>query len=169
MNNCYECGTKLTQKIDNEGQLIQYCDNCKQFRYPIFNTAISTAVVNKSKDKVILIKQYGKDDYILVAGYVTKGESAEQTVVREVKEELRLDVVDFEYMRSEYFAGSNTLMLNFISIVDDEDLSHIAEDEVDKATWFTFDEARKNIKKGSLAEKFLLKILDKLEQEKVSV
>ena len=72
-------------------------------------------------------------------------------------------------MRSEYFAGSNTLMLNFISIVDDEYLAHIAEDEVDKATWFTFDQARKNIKKGSLAEKFLLKILDKLEQENLSV
>ena len=110
----------------------------------------------------LLIKQYGKNDYILVAGYVNKGESAEQTIVREVKEELRLDVIDYEYMRSEYFEKSNTLMMNFISVVEDDDLSNIS-DEVDKATWFSFEEARQNIKKGSLAEKFLIKILEKLE------
>lgn len=165
MNNCYECGEKLVLKIDNEGNEIQYCENCKSFRYPIFNTAISTAIVNKSKNKVILIKQYGGNDYILVAGYVNKGESAEETVIREVKEELRLDVINCEYMRSEYFAKSNTLMLNFISVVEDEDLSNISN-EVDKATWFSFDEARENIKQGSLAEKFLLKILEKLEKNK---
>lgn len=165
MKNCYECGDELVLKIDNEGNEVQYCENCKMFRYPIFNTAIITAVINKSKDKVILIKQYGKKDYILVAGYVNKGESAENTVIREVKEELRLDVIDCEYMRSEYFAKSNTLMLNFISIVEDEDLSNISN-EVDKANWFSFDEARKNIKSGSLAEKFLLKILEKLEKNK---
>lgn len=162
MNNCYECGEKLVFKIDNEGNKIQYCNNCKAFRYPIFNTAIITAVINKSKNKVLLIKQYGKNDYILVAGYVNKGESAEQTIVREVKEELRLDVIDYEYMRSEYFEKSNTLMMNFISVVEDDDLSNIS-DEVDKATWFSFEEARQNIKKGSLAEKFLIKILDRLE------
>lgn len=165
MNNCYECGEKLVFKIDNEGNKIQYCEKCKSFRYPIFNTAMSTAIVNKSKNKVILIKQYGRDGYILVAGYVNRGESVEQTVAREVKEELRLDIIDCEYMRSEYFEKSNTLMLNFISVVEDEDLSNIS-DEVDKATWFSFDEARKNIKKGSLAEKFLLRILDKLEGSK---
>ena len=113
---------------------------------------------------MLLIKQYGKNDYILVAGYVNKGESAEQTIVREVKEELRLDVIDYEYMRSEYFEKSNTLMMNFISVVEDDDLSNIS-DEVDKATWFSFEEARQNIKKGSLAEKFLIKILDKLESK----
>ncbi|WP_455542201.1 NAD(+) diphosphatase [Intestinibacter sp.] len=165
MNNCYECGEKLGLKKDNEGTEVQYCESCGAFRYPIFNTAMSTAIVNKSKDKVILIKQYGKDDYILVAGYVNKGESVEQTVAREVKEELRLDIINCEYMRSEYFEKSNTLMLNFISVVEDEDLSKIS-DEVDKATWFSFDDARKNIKKGSLAEKFLIKILEKLESAK---
>lgn len=164
MNNCYECGEKLILKIDNEGNKVQYCENCKAFRYPIFNTAIITAVVNKSKNKVLLIKQYGKNDYILVAGYVNKGESSEQTIVREVKEELRLDVIDYEYMRSEYFEKSNTLMMNFISVVEDDDLSNIS-DEVDKANWFSFEEARQNIKKGSLAEKFLIKILDKLESK----
>lgn len=165
MNNCYECGKKLIFKIDNEGNKIQYCESCKSFRYPIFNTAIITAVVNKSKDKVVLIKQYGKEDYILVAGYVNKGEGAEETVVREVREELRLDVIDYEYMRSQYFEKSNTLMLNFISVVENDDLSNISK-EVDKATWFSFDEAKQNIKNGSLAEKFLLKILEKLEKNK---
>lgn len=165
MNNCYECGDKLIIKIDNEGNEIQYCESCKKFRYPIFNTAIITVVFNREMDKILLIKQYGRKDYILVAGYVNKGESAEHALIREVKEELLLDVVNYKYMKSEFFEKSNTLMLNFISVVDDEDISHIS-DEVDKATWFSLEEARNNIKPGSLAEKFLINILNQIDKIK---
>ena len=47
--------------------------------------------------KILLIQQYGKARNILVAGYVNKGESAEEAVVREVKEETGLTVVDYRF------------------------------------------------------------------------
>ncbi|BBF43651.1 NADH pyrophosphatase [Lachnospiraceae bacterium KM106-2] len=161
MNYCMECGTKLTKKfLKNEG-MIPYCDTCKEFRFPVFNTAVSMIVMNEEQDKILLIKQYGGDDYILVAGYVNQGENAEHAVVREVKEEVGLDVLNLHFNKSEYYKKSNTLMLNFTCIVEEKPFA-LAEDEVDHAEWFSLEEARAKIEKGNLAQRFLIHYLDNL-------
>lgn len=160
MKYCVECGTKLYKKeLEGEG-MIPYCDHCKEYRFPIFNTACSMVVLNKTKDKILLIQQYGRKFYILVAGYVNKGECAEETVKREVKEEVGLDVIECGFNMSKYYAKSNTLMLNFYCVVEDEDLSGMTS-EVDRADWFSIEDARKNIREGSLAQEFLVNFLDK--------
>lgn len=161
MNYCLDCGTKLVLKECGEEGLIPFCDSCGVFRFPVFSTAMSTAVLNRELNKVLLIQQYNRKNYILLAGYVNKGENAEETLVREVKEEAGLDIIAYEYMRSEYFAPSNTLMLNYMSVADTEDLSRMS-DELDHAAWFTLEEAAEAIMKGSLAERFLLNIIDRL-------
>ena len=156
---CIECGTKLIDKfLDNEG-MIPYCENCGEYRFPPFSTACSMIVLNPDRDKILLIKQYGRDRNILVAGYINKGEDAETTVRREVKEEIGLDLTELHYNKSSYFERSNTLMLNFWCVADSEDLSG-TNFEVDKAGWFTFEDAKENITHGSLAEKFLLNFFD---------
>ena len=91
MEYCMECGTKLTERfLKNEG-MVPFCEQCNAYRFPVFSVAVSMEVLHPDKDKVLLIKQYGKDRYILVAGYINKGESAEHTVVREVREEIGRD------------------------------------------------------------------------------
>ncbi|MGG1615556.1 NAD(+) diphosphatase [Paenibacillus sp. NRS-1782] len=162
MKYCYECGTKLMVKeCEGEGP-IPYCNTCQVFRFPIFSTAISTAVINRQRDKVLLIQQYNIKDFILLAGYVNKGESAEQTLVREVMEEVGLQVDEYKYMRSEYFDRTHTLMLNFVSIVNDDKLDVLSA-EVDQARWFTLEEAKQAVLKNSLAESFLLTIIQQIE------
>lgn len=155
MKYCIECGSKLiTKYLEGEGD-IPYCNNCRTYRFPIFNTAVSMIVLNSKKDKILLIKQYGGKDYILVAGYVNKGENAENAVVREVKEEIGMDVLELNYNKSMYYEKSNTLMINFTCVALDESLENITK-EVDEAKWFSFEDAKNNIKKDSLAEHFLL-------------
>ncbi|GGG00359.1 NTP pyrophosphohydrolase [Paenibacillus albidus] len=169
MKYCHECGTELLLKDCNGEGEVPFCKACGSFRFPVFSTAVSTAVLNKEMNKILLIKQYNRPDYILLAGYVNKGEDAESTVVREVKEEVGLDIISYQYMRSLYFEPSNTLMLNFISVADSEDLSRMDRTEVDDAAWFTFEEAARNIKKNSLAETFLLAIIKSLDAGKVTL
>lgn len=155
MKYCYECGTKLIKKeLEGEG-IIPYCTKCEQYRFPIFSTAVSMIVQNPQKDKILLIQQYNTKNNVLVAGYINKGEFAENAVIREIKEEIGLDVTELKFNKSEYFKPSNTLMLNFSCVVSDEDLSVINTDEVDKAQWFSFDDAKANIMPNSLAERFL--------------
>lgn len=159
MKYCMECGCELTEKyLDNEG-MIPFCSECNEYRFPVFSTAVSMVVMNKNQNKILLIKQYGKDNFVLVAGYVNKGEDAETAVVREVSEELGLDVVGLTFNKSQYFKPSNTLMLNFSCVVSDECLDNV-NDEVDYAEWFSFDDARKNIMDKSLAKEFLENFLD---------
>jgi len=157
---CDECGTKLIQKeLDREG-IVPYCPECRQFRFPMYNTAVSMIVVDESDQKILLIKQYGKDAYILVAGYVNRTESLEQAVVREVLEETGMHVSRIQFNRTEFFEPSNTLMCNFTAYVNNSSELHPNE-EVDSWSWFSFEEARRNIKPGSLAAAFLNSWLDR--------
>lgn len=154
MEFCQVCGNKLTDRyLKNEG-MIPYCEHCKEYRFRMFNVAISAIVYDPSGENILLIQQYGKQDNILVAGYVNLGENAERALVREIKEELGLDVTDYQFNATEYFARSNTLMINFACHVDSSDLSRVNE-EIDYSKWYPVKEAADNILHGSLAEKFL--------------
>jgi len=153
-----ECGHVLVEKyLENEG-MIPYCEHCQEFRFPMFNVGVSMIVKNH-KDEVLLIKQYGKDRYVLVAGYVNICENAEHAAIREVKEEIGLDVVDIYFNKSEYYQPTNTLMFNFECLVESDDLSQINE-EVDEAKWFDQEEIL-DFMKCSLAKKFLSHWLEK--------
>ncbi len=158
MNYCMQCGTRLHLKHhDTEGE-VPYCDSCQAFRYPVFNTAVSMLVLSERRDRIILIQQYGRPFYVLVAGYVNKGEDAEAAAAREVREELGLTVRSVSFNHSHYFAPTNTLMLNFTVTVDEEE-AHPNE-EVDSWRWFSLEEARRAIKPESLARAFLIGYLD---------
>ena len=100
MKYCMHCGHKLDEKYLMGEGMVPYCPECQEFRFPVYNTAVSMIVMNKELDKVLLIKQYGRDSYILVAGYVNKGEDAEDAVKREIGEELGLQVLECHFNRS---------------------------------------------------------------------
>ena len=153
MRYCMHCGHKLDEKYLMGEGMVPYCPNCEEFRFPVYNTAVSMIVMNKELDRVLLIKQYGRDSYILVAGYVNKGEDAEDAVSREIKEEMGLKVLECHFNRSHYFAPSNTLMLNFTAIVEEQDAD--PNTEIDAYKWFSIEEARANIRDKSLAQVFL--------------
>jgi NAD+ diphosphatase len=160
MIHCMECGAKLTKKfLESEGKEISFCPVCKEFRFPVFNAAVSMIVTNQAQDKILLIRQYGRPRYILVAGYINQGEDAEEAVCREIREEVGLHVENVHFNQSHYYAPSNTLMLNFVAVVSDEQVRN--NWEVDDYAWFSPEEARRNIASGSLAETFLLEYLEK--------
>lgn len=164
MKYCEHCGNELILKnIEKEGQ-IPYCSFCDKLYFPLFNTAVSMIALNPRKDKILLIKQYGKERNILVAGYVNKTENVEETLCREMKEEIGRKVVSYRYMKSSYYEKTNTLMLNFAVVLDSEVLD-IDQEEVDEACWYSFEEAKKHIAQDSLAQEFLLNFLDKIIKE----
>lgn len=160
MKYCEKCGHPLITKQCQQDGMIPYCEQCQEFRFPMFNSAISAIVMNPQKDKILLIQQYKKHDYILIAGYINKGENAKQTLIREIKEEVNLNVIDYIYNDNEYYEKTNTLMHNYIAIVDSEDYQ--LTDEVDFAKWLTIEEAAQMIRPHSLAQHFLHKAVDNI-------
>ena len=158
-NYCCECGTKLIEKeLENEG-MVPFCPNCEQYRFPQYNVAVSMIVINRADDKILLIRQYGRPFFILVAGYVSRGESLEDAVRREVREETGMTVGSLKFNRTQFYEKSDVLMCNFTCFVDDTSEFH-PNYEIDSYSWFSREEARKNIRPDSLAEYFLVSYLD---------
>ena len=156
---CFECGTALIEKeLENEG-FVPYCPKCEQFRFPMYNVAVSMIVINEQNGEILLIKQYGRPHYVLVAGYVNRGEQVEHAVGREIKEETGMTVSRIKFNRTSFFEPSNTLMCNFTAFVKDAS-ELLTNAEIDSYQWFSPEEARKNIRPDSLAEKFLNAYLD---------
>ena len=155
MEYCYKCGEKLIQKECfncgiSEG-MVPYCPKCQEFRFPIFNSAVSMIVFNPNFSKILLIKQYGRDKNILVAGYVNRGECLEET---------NLEVEFFHFNESKFFEKSNSLINNFIVQTKDENFE--LSKEVDYGKWYEIEEAKREILPNSLAEYFLNQAIKKL-------
>ena len=152
MNYCYCCGSKLVLKECNNDGLVPFCEKCNEFRFPIFNTAVSMVVLNPSRDKTLFIKQYGKGLNWLVAGYVNKTESAEDACRRELFEEVGLFVENMYFQKSMYFSKTNTLVFNYVVICSD--MNVICNEEVDEYNWYSLDEGMDMIARGGLAFEF---------------
>lgn len=162
---CTECGEKLTLMFCKGEGLVPYCKNCADFRFPQFATAVSMVVTNRAKDKILLARNLNEDDFVLFAGYVKKGETAEKAVVREFKEETKLNTVKYRYMSSRYHEPKNVLMLNYLMIAEDGE-PEIDANELAEVKWFTFDEAVGAIRKDSTAEAFLKSALPEIKNYK---
>lgn len=132
---------------------VPFCDFCGEFRFPFFNSAVVMAIVNKQQDQMLLVRQFGDERYYLVAGYVDQGETAEHAVSREVSEETGLTVTKMLYHRSHYYEPSNTLMMFYTAIVEDEPIR--PNEEVDDYQWFPIREACLEIPKHALAIELL--------------
>jgi NAD+ diphosphatase len=70
-----------------------------------------------------------------LAGFVEPGESIEETVRREVFEEVGVKVGNLEYMGSQPWPFPNSLMLGFLAEYESGDLV-LQEDEISEAGWF---------------------------------
>lgn len=160
MGFCQHCGTQLVEKmLEHEGQ-VPYCENCQAFRFSQHDLAVSMIVYDEQMQKILLIQQYYMRQYILVAGYVNKGEKLEEAVKREVLEETCLTVEIIAFNASSFYEKNQVLMVNFVcraKKASDLKLNH----EVEAANWFHPDQAKEAILSPSLAKNFLLNWLDK--------
>lgn len=117
-------------------------------------------VYDEQMQKILLIQQCRMRQYILVAGYVNKGEKLKEAVKREVLEETGLTVETIAFNASSFYEKNQVLMVNFVcrtKKASDLKLNH----EVEAANWFHPDQAKEAILSPSLAKNFLLNWLDK--------
>ena len=146
MRYCPVCGTMLTEKNDVMGGSVLRCEICGEERFPMYSTAVSAAVWNGDRTKLLLIRQYGGEQPVFPAGYVDKGETAEEAVIRELREELGLTVQSLRFVRSRFYAPSETLMLHYDAAVQETEAS--PNHEVDGWCWFPPEEADELIRGG---------------------
>ncbi len=156
---CEKCGNELTTKFLEYEGMVPFCENCNEYRFMSFNSAVSAFIFNPNMTKVLLIKQYNTDFFRLVAGYVNKGESLEQTLYRELGEEIGRIPMEFTFNKSEYFEKSNTLISNFIVKLTSEDI--FPNHEIDYYEWINVEDVSKNLDNAKLAKKLWIYYLNK--------
>ena len=130
---CGRCGSKTELKKEERATV---CPKCNLVIYPKISPAIIVAITCNNKILLAKGKHYKSDLYSLVAGYVDIGESIEETVVREVKEEVGLDIKKLKYFKSQPWPFSASVMLGFTAEADDAQQIVIEEAEIKEAGWF---------------------------------
>ena len=157
---CPYCGEKsVLKEIGDEG-MIPYCAQCETPLWDMFMTSIICAVVNEENEVALLRQNYvTTTSHVCVAGVMKMGESAEETVMREIKEELGQDVISLEYIQSYPFERKEMLMLGFKANVKKQPF--VLSGEVDAAEWVPFSEALGKLREGSIAWQLVKQVIEK--------
>lgn len=134
---CGRCGRRMKQ---DQKERMLYCEACKNMEYPKICPAVIVGVTDGSR---ILMSQYADRDYkkyALIAGFTEIGETVEETVKREVMEEVGLKVKNIRYYKSQPWSFSDTLLMGFYCDLDGSDQITLDEEELAMAAWFDRDE-----------------------------
>lgn len=147
---CPHCGAKLVNREIGDEGMIPFCESCDIPLWDMFTTSIIAAVVNECGEIALLRQNYvSATKYVCVAGIMKIGESAEETVIREVKEEIGQDVEKLEFIRSYPYEKKEMLMLGYKATVKKRDIA--LSGEVDSAKWVKYEEALSLLREGSIA------------------
>ena len=133
---CGCCGAP-TQHDDKERML--RCPNCGNMIFPKISPAVIIAVTDG--DRLLLSKYAGRayTRYALLAGYTEIGETIEETVHREVMEEVGLKVKNLRYYKSQPWGADGNVLMGFFCDVDGSTQIHIDENELSMAAWYPRD------------------------------
>lgn len=134
---CGHCGDKLVP--DGKERMLR-CPSCGNMVYPKISPCVIVGITDGDK---ILLTKYARNrytHYALVAGFCEIGESLEETVRREVREEVGLEVDNIRYWGSQPWSFSDTLLAGFYCDVKGDPTPHLVDGELREATWFSRDE-----------------------------
>ncbi len=147
-NSCPNCKSEAITTLNGHKYVCGDCD----FEY-YHNAAASVMVILQDKTEVLLVKRNvnpGKGLLDLPGGFVDHKESATQTVIREIKEELNLDLTEQELS----FFGSypnqylyknilyHTLDICFITNIEKNRINTFDKQEIQEVTWYKKEEIR---------------------------
>ncbi len=130
---CGGCGSKMTPSTRERAMV---CPSCGFTDYPKICPAVIVAI--KHGNRLLLTKYANRSfaRYALIAGFCEIGETVEQTVHREVMEEVGVKVKNLTYYKSQPWGFSESLLMGFFADLDgDEDIT-LDREELAVGKWF---------------------------------
>lgn len=160
---CPYCGEKLIKReIGDEGR-IPYCNRCEIPLWDMFITSVICAVVNEYNEIALLRQKYvSATKHVCVAGIMKTGESAEDAAVREIKEEIGLDVCNLQFIKTYPYDKKEMLMIGFKAEVKKADF-HISK-EVDSVEWVTYTDALSKLREGGIAWQLVKTVIEEMQE-----
>ncbi len=148
---CGRCGTEME---DHPADRAKICPSCRLVSYPRLAPSIIVLVTRGKEMLLARNAQWPTNMYSTLAGFVEPGESIEQTVHREVLEEVGLAVRNLRYLGSQSWPFPNSLMLGFHAEYEAGEIV-CQEGEIADARWFTAD-SLPNVPPGTAISRWLI-------------
>lgn len=138
-NNTYRyCGKCGRETLLKKGAFERYCSYCLLTFYPRISPSIIVLIQKNNQILMARSHHFAKGSYALIAGFVEVGESLEEAVHREVKEEVGITIKNLRYFNSQPWPFPDSLMIGFFADYDSGDLV-INHDEIEEAGWYDID------------------------------
>ena len=148
---CGRCGVPMElQQIERAKK----CPQCGLLYFPRLAPAIIVAIERGDRLLMGRSRRFATGVYSVLAGFVEPGESLEETVIREVKEEVGISIKDIRYFGSQPWPFPHSLMIGFTATYAEGEIS-IDETELEDAGWFTVDNLPPLPGKISIARKLI--------------
>ena len=133
------CGCCGTATVHDDKERMLRCPDCGNMIFPRISPAVIIAITDG--DRLLLSKYAGRSytRYALIAGYTEIGETLEQTVKREVMEEVGLQVTNIRYYKSQPWGVDGNVLMGFYCDLNGDDTIRLDTNELSMAQWYPRD------------------------------
>ncbi len=144
---CGRCGGGL---VAGRGGYVLQCEACGRQHFPRTDPAVIMLVTDG--DRALLGRQaaWPQGRFSTLAGFVDPGESLEDAVAREVREEAGIEVTEVTYFGNQPWPFPSSLMVGFFARARTTEIV-VDDDEIEEARWFSRGELRAGAEAGTLA------------------
>lgn len=149
---CGRCGQKM-QPSEIERAMV--CPDCGLIEYPKICPAVIVAVINGDKLMVTRYADRPFRGWALIAGFVEIGETLEDTVRREVMEEVGVKVKNLRYYKNQPWSFTDTLLCGFYCDLDGDDTVTLDTAELKEAHWLSREEIPPRQNEASLTAEMM--------------
>jgi NAD+ diphosphatase len=136
---CGRCGQPTLQHSQD---LAKSCVHCSVDFYPRLSPCIITLITRGDECLLAWHTRSKEEKYSCLAGFIEMGESPEQTLEREVMEEVGLRVSNIRYVASQPWPFPGQLMLGYFADYADGDIQ-VDQEEIRSAHWFHYNQLPK--------------------------
>ena len=132
---CGRCGARLRNKT---GERAKECPACGYVVYPRVSPAMMVLVTRGKELLLARANRFPQAMYSALAGFVEPGESIEDCIHREVREEVGVEVDRLQYVASQSWPFPHSLMIAYTAEYAGGDM-HPCDEEIVEAGWFPID------------------------------
>jgi NAD+ diphosphatase len=148
---CGRCATPTQVKSEERART---CPSCQLTVYPRISPAVMALVCRGSEILLGRGPQFPPGMYSALAGFAEAGETLEECLVREVREEAGVEVKNIRYFKSQPWPFPNSLMIAFLCDYAGGEL-HPQEGEIEAVSFFSIDALPKLPGKISIARRLI--------------
>lgn len=150
---CGICGKRLVHDVKER---MMKCPECGNMVFPRLVPAVIVGL--RDGDRLMMTKYAGREykRYALIAGFTEIGETIEDTVAREVLEEVGVKVKNITYYKSQPWGFDDDLLLGFYCDLDGDDNIKMDKDELSVAEWVDYKDIPEYNEGLSLTEEMMI-------------